>query len=49
MGFCVEFGCDGARVNKTVVKPGDLGVLFQLNPVNECIKKQDWETIISKV
>ncbi|KAI0130510.1 putative hscarg dehydrogenase [Xylariales sp. AK1849] len=43
MGFCLEFGYDGAKVDKTVVKPGDLGVPVQLNPVKEWIEKQDWE------
>ena len=46
MGFCIEFGCDGAKVDKTVVKPADLGVPVQLKPVREWIKKQDWKKIL---
>ncbi|RFU25003.1 hypothetical protein B7463_g11330, partial [Scytalidium lignicola] len=46
MGFCIEFGYDGAKVDKTVVKPGDLGVPVQLKPVKEWIKKQDWEKVL---
>jgi len=46
IGFCIEFGYDGAKVDKTIVKPGDLGVPVQLKPVEEWIKKQDWEKVL---
>jgi len=46
IGFSLEFGYDGAKVDKTVVKPGDLGVPVQLKPVKEWIKNQDWEKIL---
>jgi hypothetical protein len=46
VGFCLEFGYDGASVDKTVVKPSDLGVPVQLEPVKEWIKMQDWEKIL---
>jgi hypothetical protein len=46
MAFFIEFGYDGAKVDKTIVKPGDLGVPVQLNPVKEWIKKQHWEKIL---
>ncbi|KAI2606667.1 putative hscarg dehydrogenase [Hypoxylon sp. NC1633] len=46
--FFLEFGYDGARVDKTIVQPGDLGVPVQLQPVREWIKKQDWEKALPK-
>lgn len=46
IGFGIEFGYDGAKVDKTIVKPGDLGVPVQLKPVKEWIKKQDWENVL---
>ncbi|KIW13080.1 hypothetical protein PV08_08267 [Exophiala spinifera] len=46
MGFCIEFGLDGGKVDKSVVKPDDLGVPVQLEPVKEWIDKQDWEKIL---
>jgi hypothetical protein len=46
VGFCVEFGYDGARVEKNIVKPSELGVPVQLKPVKEWIKTQDWENIL---
>jgi hypothetical protein len=47
MGFCIEFGYDGANVDKTILKPRDLGVSIELESVKEWIKKQDWENILS--
>ncbi|KAJ5595423.1 uncharacterized protein N7459_001631 [Penicillium hispanicum] len=49
IGFCIEFGYDGSKVDKTVVKPGDLGVPVQLESVRKWIEKQDWETILPTV
>lgn len=46
MGFCIEYGYDGGKVDKTIVKPGDLGVPVQLDSVKEWIKKQDWEKVL---
>ena len=46
MGFCIEFGYDGGKVDKTIVNPGDLGVPVKLEPVKEWIKKQAWENIL---
>jgi alpha-glucuronidase len=49
IGFTFEFGYDGSKVDKTIVKPGDLGVPVQLNPVKEWVKKQEWEKILPTV
>ncbi len=46
IGFSIEFGYDGGKVDKTVVKPSDLGVPVQLDSVKEWVKKQDWEKIL---
>jgi hypothetical protein len=45
LGFWVEFGYDGAKVDKSVVKPADLGVPVQLESVQEWIKKQNWDKL----
>ncbi|KAL4923095.1 uncharacterized protein BDV17DRAFT_278009 [Aspergillus undulatus] len=44
MGFCVEFGYDGAKAGNAVVQPADLGVPVQLRPVKEWLAKQDWDS-----
>ncbi|KAL4941492.1 hypothetical protein BDV06DRAFT_180461 [Aspergillus oleicola] len=44
MGFCVEFGYDGARGGNSVVQPADLGVPVKLNPVKEWLARQDWDS-----
>ena len=46
MGFSIEFGMEGEKVDKTLVTPGELGVPVQLEPVKEWIKKQDWEKLL---
>ena len=46
MGFCIEFGCDGGMVDKTVVTPGHLGVPVKLESVGEWFKKQNWEMLL---
>ncbi|KAH6667726.1 NmrA-like family protein [Halenospora varia] len=46
MAFGMEFGYDGAKVDKTIVNPADLVVAVQLEPVKEWIKKQDWEKVL---
>jgi hypothetical protein len=49
LGFCLEFGYDGGSVDKTIVKPENLGVPVQLKPVREWVNKQDWEKILPAV
>ena len=46
IGFCVEFGYDGRKVDKSVVQPADLGVPVQLGSVKEWMEKQDWEKVL---
>ena len=46
MGFCIEFGYDGAKVENNVVKPSDLEVSVHLKPVQKWIEKQDWEKFL---
>lgn len=46
IGFSIEFGYDGGKVDKSVVKPSDLGVPVQLKSVKEWIEKEDWEEIL---
>lgn len=46
MEFCVVFGYDGARVDKTIVKPADLGVPVHLQSVKEWCAKQDWKSVL---
>lgn len=43
MGFCIEFGYDGGKVDKNIVQPADLGVPVQLGSVKEWCGKQDWD------
>ncbi|KAL5337638.1 hypothetical protein BJX70DRAFT_227739 [Aspergillus crustosus] len=49
MAFCVEFGYDGATVDKSVVRPGDLDVPVQLESVKEWVAKQDWASLLEVV
>ncbi len=42
MGFCIEFGYDGGKIDKSVLQPTDLGVPLQLKSVKEWCGKQDW-------
>jgi hypothetical protein len=46
IGFCVEFGYDGGKVDKSIVQPADLGVPVQLESVKEWCGKQDWEKVL---
>jgi len=46
IGFCVEFGYDGGKVDKSIVQPTDLGIPVQLGSVKEWCRKQDWEKIL---
>jgi hypothetical protein len=45
MGFWVEFGYDGGKVDKSVLKPAELGVPVELESVKEWIQKKDWEMV----
>ena len=46
MDFVIEFGCDGGKVDKTVVKPADLEVPVHLKSLEEWFAEQDWEKIL---
>lgn len=46
MGFCVEFGYDGGKVDKDILQPADLGVPMDLVSVKEWFEKQDWESVL---
>jgi len=46
MGFCVEFGFDGGKVDKSVLQPSDLGIPVELVSVKEWFEKQDWESVL---
>ncbi|EEA22066.1 hypothetical protein TMatcc_008510 [Talaromyces marneffei ATCC 18224] len=43
VGWFVEFGFDGNKVDKSVEQPSDLGVPIELRSVEEWCKKQEWE------
>lgn len=43
MGFCIEFGYYGEKVDNSVVQPADLGVEVKLESVKQWCAKQDWE------
>lgn len=47
IGFCIEFGYDGGKVDKTIVQPANLGVPVQLASVKEWCEKQDWEKFVN--
>lgn len=46
MGFCIEFGFDGGKVDKSIVRPVDLEVSVQLDSVKEWCSKQTWDEIL---
>ncbi|TVY85576.1 NmrA-like family domain-containing protein [Lachnellula suecica] len=46
MGFCVDFGLHGEKVDKSVLSPVDLGVPVHLASVKEWCGKQDWEKLL---
>ncbi|KAL4922673.1 hypothetical protein BDW62DRAFT_207370 [Aspergillus aurantiobrunneus] len=46
MGWCIEFGYDGGKVDKSVVQPADLGVPVQLESVKEWCAKHDWVSVL---
>ncbi|EED16231.1 hscarg dehydrogenase, putative [Talaromyces stipitatus ATCC 10500] len=43
MGWCVEFGFDGGKVDNSVLQQSDLGVPVLLQSVEDWCRKQDWE------
>ncbi|KAL4911228.1 hypothetical protein BDW74DRAFT_6284 [Aspergillus multicolor] len=45
IGWCLEFGYDGGRVDKSVLQPKDLGMDIQLRSVKEWCAKQDWTAL----
>lgn len=46
IGFCVEFGYDGGKVDKSILQPADLGVAIKLGSVKEWCGKQDWASVL---
>ena len=46
IGFCLEFGFDGGKVDRSVVRPEDLGVVVGLGSVREWIGGRDWEGVL---
>jgi hypothetical protein len=46
ISFCVEFGYDGGKVDKSIVQPLNLGVPQLLDSVREWCKKQNWEKVL---
>jgi hypothetical protein len=49
MGWYIEFGYDGSKVDKNVIQPKDLGAEIHLISVEEWCRTQDWETILEVV
>jgi hypothetical protein len=49
VGWSVEFGYDGHRVDKNVKQPSDLGVSYTLQPIKDWCAKQDWLALISRI
>ena len=49
MGFCVEFGYDGGKVDKSILQPVDLGVPMDLVSVKSWFEKQDWERVLETI
>lgn len=43
VGWCVEFGYEGAKVDQNIVTPENLGVPVALGSVKEWFQKQDWD------
>ncbi|KAF2673846.1 NmrA-like family protein [Microthyrium microscopicum] len=46
IGFSVEFGYDGSKVDKTVLRPEELNKSIRLPSVEDWIKQQDWDNIL---
>ncbi|KAF7554214.1 hypothetical protein G7Z17_g3059 [Cylindrodendrum hubeiense] len=46
VGWCVEFGYDGAKVDKNIVTPENLGVPVALGSVKEWFERQEWEQVL---
>ncbi|KAL4810702.1 hypothetical protein BDV18DRAFT_646 [Aspergillus unguis] len=45
LGFCVEFGYDGGKIDGNILQPTDLGVEIKLESVKEWCEKQDWSVL----
>lgn len=48
IGFCIEFGYDGAKVDGAIAEPRDLGVPVQLRSVKEWFAQRDWERLLPR-
>ncbi|KUJ09943.1 NmrA-like family protein [Mollisia scopiformis] len=46
MGFAIEFGYCGVKVDASIVMPADLGVEVKLKSVEEWVEAQDWEAVL---
>ncbi|PCG99275.1 Hypothetical protein PENO1_050490 [Penicillium occitanis (nom. inval.)] len=49
IGWYVEFGFDGGKVDKTVEQPSELEVEIGLRSVEEWCRKQNWEGVLEVV
>lgn len=49
IGWYVEFGFDGGKVDKSVEQPSELGVDIRLRSVEEWCMKQNWMDILEVV
>lgn len=49
MGWYVDFGFDGGKVDKSVEQPSELEVEVRLRSVEEWCRKQDWEGVLEVV
>ncbi|CAG9997189.1 unnamed protein product [Clonostachys byssicola] len=45
VGWCAEFGYDGAKIDGSVVKPEDLGVPLTMESVKKWFEDQEWEQV----
>lgn len=48
IGWYVEFGFDGGKVDKSVEQPSELGMI-RLNSVEDWCRKQAWEEVLEVV
>ena len=46
MGWYIEFGYDGHKVDKSVLRPKNLSVEAQLTSVEEWVRAQNWEKVL---
>jgi hypothetical protein len=45
VGWCAEFGYDGAKIDGSVVKPQELGVPLAMGSVKKWFEDQEWEQV----